>query len=41
MGARHSCGQYYVISLLLLFGRPPPTMDAALATIVDGGQAIC
>jgi hypothetical protein len=29
--------EYYVISLLLLFGRPPPTMDAALAAIVDGG----
>jgi hypothetical protein len=26
---------------LVLFGHPPRTMDAALATIVDGGQAIC
>jgi hypothetical protein len=30
-----------MISLLVLFERPPPTMDAALATIVDGGRAIC
>ncbi len=29
-----------MISLLVLFRHPPPMMDAALATIVDGGQAI-
>jgi hypothetical protein len=36
---RHSDIYYNVISLLLCFGRPPPTMDAILATIVAGGQA--
>jgi hypothetical protein len=30
-----------MISLLVLFGHLLPTMDAALTTIVDGGQAIC
>jgi hypothetical protein len=29
------------MSLLVLFGPPTLTMDADLATIVDGGQAIC
>jgi len=28
------------ISLLVLFGRPPSRMNAFLATICDGGQAI-
>jgi hypothetical protein len=36
---RHSNIYYNVISLLLCFGRPPPTMDAVSATIVAGGQA--
>ena len=31
---------YYVISIVILFGWPPSTMDAVLATIFDGGQAI-
>jgi hypothetical protein len=34
---RHSNIYYNVISLLLCFGRPPPTMDAVSATIVAGG----
>ncbi len=36
---RHSGIYYNVISLLLCFGHPPPTMGALLATIVAGGQA--
>jgi hypothetical protein len=30
---------YYVIGLFVLFGLPPMMMDAAMATIVAGGQA--
>jgi hypothetical protein len=30
----------YVISLLVLFGHPPSTMNAVLDTICDGGRAI-
>jgi hypothetical protein len=37
---RHSNIHYNVISLLLCFGHPPTTMDAVLAAIVAGGQAI-
>jgi len=29
------------MSLFVLYGRPPSTMDAVLATVVDGGRAIC
>ena len=32
---------YYDVSLFVLFGRPPSTTDAILATIFGGGQAIC
>ncbi len=31
---------YYVISLLVLFGRPPSTMNAIPATICNDGRAI-
>jgi hypothetical protein len=37
---RHSNIYYNVNSLLLCFGHPPTTMDAVLATIVAGGQAL-
>jgi hypothetical protein len=30
-----------VMSLFVLYGRPPMTMDAILVTIFDGGQVIC
>jgi hypothetical protein len=30
-----------VMSLFVLCGRPPLTMDAVSATICNGGQAIC
>jgi hypothetical protein len=30
-----------VINLIVYYGRPLLTIDAALATIFDGGQAIC
>jgi hypothetical protein len=32
---------YHVISLFVLFGCPPLTMDAVLAIVVDGRRAIC
>jgi hypothetical protein len=31
---------YNVMSLFVLYGHPPTAMDAVLATIVYGGQAI-
>ncbi len=37
---RHSNVYYNVISLLLFFGHPPMMIDAVLATIVAGGQAL-
>ena len=40
LNLRHSNIYYNVISLLLCFGHLPTTIDALLATIVAGGQAL-
>jgi hypothetical protein len=37
---RHRVINQYIISLIMSYWLPPSTMDAVLATIVDGGWAI-
>jgi hypothetical protein len=40
LSTSYHISHHYIFSLFVCFGRPPTTMDAVLATIVVGGQAM-